>query len=197
MHASTDPSTLAEVRAFALGTWDSLAVELRPTEDRTGAGVVAPTRLRRRFTYLPDDRFVGVIRLFADDYGEVPLMEFGFRGHLRWLGPHPIATGAFGLDYVLDDGFAVTPLHDQATAMLNAAPVVGLPPFVTGIAQDLLGRAFPMFGIEAGQIVVDHDLILFRGGMLFMGAKHVDGTPFDRPERRPHQLQIPLVRAAT
>ena len=27
-----------------------------------------------------------------------------------------------------------------------------------------------------------------------MGAKHVDGTPFDQPDRRPHQLQIPLVR---
>ena len=25
-----------------------------------------------------------------------------------------------------------------------------------------------------------------------MGAKHVDGTPFDTPEHRPHQLQIPL-----
>ena len=22
----------------------------------------------------------------------------------------------------------------------------------------------------------------------------IDGTPFDKPERRPHQLQIPLVR---
>lgn len=28
-------------------------------------------------------------------------------------------------------------------------------------------------------------------GMLVMGAKHVDGTPFGTPERRPHQLQIP------
>lgn len=28
-----------------------------------------------------------------------------------------------------------------------------------------------------------------------MSAKHVDGTTSDRPERRPHQLQIPLEEA--
>jgi hypothetical protein len=42
-----------------------------------------------------------------------------------------------------------------------------------------------MFNIAAGQIVSDYDLIHFNHGLLFMGAKHVDGTPFDRPEQRP------------
>ena len=51
-----------------------------------------------------------------------------------------------------------------------------------------------MFNIVDGQIVSDYDLIYFKNGMLFMGAKHVDGTPFDKPENRPHQLQIPLER---
>jgi hypothetical protein len=52
-----------------------------------------------------------------------------------------------------------------------------------------------MVNIAAGQIVADYDLISLTHGLLFMGAKHVDGTPFDRPERRPRQLQIPLRRA--
>jgi hypothetical protein len=51
-----------------------------------------------------------------------------------------------------------------------------------------------MFNIAAGQIVADYELIFFTHGLLFMGANHVDGTPFDRPERRPRQIQIPLMR---
>lgn len=30
--------------------------------------------------------------------------------------------------------------------------------------------------------------------MLFKGANYIDRTPFDKPENRPHQLQIPLIR---
>ena len=78
--------------------------------------------------------------------------------------------------------------------MLNQVPVDGVEPFTVGRKQDILQKPFPMFNIAAGQIVSDYDLIHFNHGLLFMGAKQVDGTPFDRPERRPHQLQIPLRR---
>ena len=190
------PTTLAEVQQFAVGEWQSISVELRPAEDRAGTGQVQPTRLTRHFTFIDSERFVGVIRMYLDDYGKAPLMEFEFKGHLKWGGPHPIAEGAWAVDYVLDEGFGVTPLSAPAAAMLNQAPVPGLAPFAVGVKQDILGKAFPMFHIAAGQIVTDYDLIVFRNGMLFMGAKHVDGTPFDKPDRRPHQLQVPLVRVA-
>jgi len=189
-----NPQTLAEVQAYAIGAWSSLSVELRPNEDRTGAGQVTPNYLRRRFTYLSADQFVGVITLYADNYGQLPLLEFEFKGHLRWGAPHPIAPGAWEIDYVLDESFGVTPLNPNAAAMLNQVPAPGLAPFEAGVKQDILQKAFPMFNVAAGQIVADYDLIYFSHGMLFMGAKHVDGTPFDRPERRPHQLQIPLLR---
>lgn len=188
------PQSLAEVRQYAIGDWESLSVELRPNEDRTGTGTVTPNYLRRRFSYLGDDKFVGIITLYADNYGTLPLMEFEFRGNLRWGTQHPIADGAWEIDYILDEGFGVTPLHESAAAMLNQSPVVGLAPFSVGVKQDILQMPFPMFNIEAGQIVADYDLIYFSHGMLFMGAKHVDGTPFDKPERRPHQLQVPLAR---
>ncbi len=191
---ATDPRTLDDVRAFAVGAWTSLSAELRPTEDRSGAGVVEPTRLRRDFVYHDDDTFTGTITMYVDDYAQAPLMAFEFKGHLVWGGPHPIAEGAFEIDYVLDLGFGVTPLHADAAMMLNADLPDGMQPFAAGVQQDILGRAFPMFHLEEGQIVTDYDLIWFHSGLLFMGAKHVDGTPFDLPERRPHQLQIPLVR---
>ncbi|MEM9037150.1 MAG: hypothetical protein AAGD18_21340 [Actinomycetota bacterium] len=193
---TTEPRTLADVQAYAVGAWTSLSIELRPTEDRAGTGVIEPTRLTRDFVFHDTDTFTGTITMYVDDDGKLPLMAFEFRGHLDWGDPHPIADGAFVIDYVLDEGFGVTPLSDEAAAMLNAALPPGLDAFVPQTQQDILGKPFPLFDIEAGQILTDHDLIYFHSGLLFMGAKHVDGTPFDLPERRPHQLQIPLQRVS-
>lgn len=192
MHNIATPKSLQDVKKYSLGEWASISVELRPTEDRTGSGVVRPTFLKRNFKYLENDKFIGTITLLGDNYGQVPLMEFEFKGSLRWGKPHPIADGAWEVDYVLDEGFGVTPLNDQAALMLNQGLPEGMQPLKNGVKQDILKKAFPMFNIQEGQIVVDYDLIYFRNGMLFMGAKHVDGTPFDKPENRPHQLQIPL-----
>ncbi|HAA17135.1 MAG TPA: hypothetical protein DCE41_37645 [Cytophagales bacterium] len=188
------PLTLEEVQTYALGEWASLSVELRPTEDRTGSGKIDPTFLKRHFHYLSKDQFVGTITMFADNYGQMPLLEFEFKGALNWGEEHPIAKGAWVIDYVLNEGFAVTPLHEQSAQMLNMGLPEGMEPFAVGEKKDILGKAFPMFHIEEGQIVSDYDLIYFHSGLLFMGAKHVDGTPFDKAENRPHQLQIPLSR---
>lgn len=191
---SGDPKTLAEVKQFALGEWTSISVELRPTEDRTDSGKIQPTFLKRNFTYFEGDRFTGTITLFADNFGSIPLMEFEFKGKTVWGKAHPIAEGAWEIDYVLDEGFAVTPLNDQITQFLNQGITTGMKPFETKVKGDILKKAFPLFNIQENQIVSDYDLIYFKNGMLFMGAKHVDGTPFDKPERRPNQLQIPLAR---
>ncbi len=189
-----DPQALEAVQSFAIGEWESISVELRPTEDRTGSGKIEPTFLRRHFNYLSAEKFLGTITLFGDNYGQFPLMEFEFKGDLVWGEAHPIAEGAWKIDYVLNEGFGVTPLHPHAAEMLNMALPEGMTPFESGVPKDILGKSFPMFNIGEGQIVSDYDLIYFRNGMLFMGAKHVDGTPFDKAENRPHQLQIPLAR---
>lgn len=191
-----NPHTLDGLKAAILGRWESLSVELRPTEDRNGTGAIAPTYLTRVFTYAPDDRFAGTIRMFGDGLGQLELLEFEFAGQLRWGGPHPVAHGAFAVDYVLDEEFAVTPLSPMAAELLNTGRPADVAQFEAGHRATILGQAFPLFGIEAGQTVVDYDLLYLAHGLLFFGAKHVDGTPFDRPERRPHQLQIPLARAA-
>ena len=190
----TQPRTLQEVKDFAIGRWESLSVELRPTEDRAGTGKIEPTRLKRSFHYESADKFTGVITMFADEYGQAPIMEFEFKGDLRWGGAHPIAEGAWEIDYVLCDGFSVTPLHEQTVQLLNYERPEAIAEFELNKKANILKKAFPLFNITEGQIAVDYDLIYFNHGLLFMGAKHVDGTPFDKPERRPHQLQIPLQR---
>ncbi|MEM9272458.1 MAG: hypothetical protein AAGA80_05770 [Cyanobacteria bacterium P01_F01_bin.143] len=188
------PKTLEEVKKYAVGSWGSLTVELRPTEDRTGSGIITPTYLKRHFTYKEDDKFTGVIYMYADNCGQAPLMDFEFKGSLNWGDPHPVAEGAWNIDYVLTDGFAVTPNHPQAAEMLNQGRPDNIEPFEVDKKTDFLKKAFPLFNLSEGQIATDYDLIFFSHGLLFMGAKHVDGTPFDKPERRPHQLQIPLKR---
>ena len=60
--------------------------------------------------------------------------------------------------------------------------------------QDLTGKGFPLFSLVEGQTYVDYDLIYIYNDMLFNGSKNVDGRAFDKPENRPTNLQIPLVR---
>jgi hypothetical protein len=73
------PKSLAEVQTYAIGAWRSISIELRPTEDRTGTGKITPTYLKRHFTYLSKDQFIGTITMYADNYGQLPLMEFELR----------------------------------------------------------------------------------------------------------------------
>ncbi|MEM7183052.1 MAG: hypothetical protein AAF518_19235 [Spirochaetota bacterium] len=194
IHMVQEPVTLNEVKAYALGEWVSLSTELRPTEDRTGKGKIQPTFLTRNFKFMDKDKFAGTITMYADPYGKTPLMIFDFRGVVKWGKEHPIVKGAWEIDYTLNSEFALTPKHPLAVKMLNSVPTAGLKKFQVNVKQSILKKAFPMFNIIKNQIVTDYDLIYFKNGLLFMGAKHVDGTPFDKPERRPQQLQIPLLK---
>jgi hypothetical protein len=187
--------TVDEIKSFLKGhEWVSITTELRPQEDRTGTGKVQPFYVTRSFQFFEGEKFIGTITSYGDPYGKIPLVKFEFKGHVEWKGEHPVAKGAQKIDYVLDEGFIVTPLNSQFANLLNQIPVPGLQKFEMNVAQDILKKPFPLFNIQEGQIVKDYDLIYIYNGILFMGAKHVDGTPFDKPENRPHLLQIPLVK---
>ncbi len=192
---SKQMQTINEIKEFVKGgEWTSLSVELRPFEDRLGTGKIQPFYVKRIFKYLPNDRFEGTIISYADPYGQMPLVQFTFKGHTKWGKEHPIAKGAFEIDYILDEGFEVTPLNPLFADQLNQAPTKGLNKWEAGVMQDIKGKEFPLFGIKEGQIVGDYDLIYIHNGMLFMGSKHVDGRGFDKPENRPTNLQVPLER---
>jgi hypothetical protein len=63
-----------------------------------------------------------------------------------------------------------------------------------GESQDILKKAFAPFGLAEGQIFKEFDLIYLHDGLLFWGARNVDGRGFDTEENRPTNLQIPLHR---
>ncbi|MFN8673802.1 MAG: hypothetical protein U0457_17200 [Candidatus Sericytochromatia bacterium] len=186
---------LNELKNFIKGgEWISITTELRPQEDRTGSGKIAPFYVSRNFQYFDNEKFKGTIISYADPTAKLPLVKFEFLGHLEWKGEHEVAKGAQKIDYVLDEGFKVTPLNKMFSDMLNKFTVEGLNKWEENKTQDILMKEFPLFNIKKGEIVKDHDLIYIFNDMLFMGSKHVDGRGFDKPENRPELLQIPLYR---
>ncbi|XZF14559.1 hypothetical protein ACTHGU_00330 [Chitinophagaceae bacterium MMS25-I14] len=186
--------TLTEVKAAALGTWASIAPEVRPSAFKNPDGSLKPFYLARTFTSLPDDGFVLEIINFADPYGKVPLVKMIIRGHIAWRGEHPIAEGAQKVDFTADEAYEVMPLHESFAGILNSLAAQGYDHWEVNQSQDILKKEFKPFGLAEGQVFKEFDLVFIHGGMMFWGARNVDGRGFDTEENRPANLQIPLVK---
>ena len=176
------------------GRWVSIATELRPSTNTSATGEIQPFYCSRVFTYSPGDRFACTVINYADPNGKVPLVKIVIKGHNAWRGEHPIVPGAYNLDYIADEAYELTPLHQGFAAVANTFPGTGLGTWDVNVMQNLRGKAFPLFSLVEGQTYVDYDLISIYNDMLFNGSKNVDGRAFDKPENRPTNLQIPLVR---
>jgi hypothetical protein len=64
-----------------------------------------------------------------------------------------------------------------------------------GEPQNILKKAFPPFGLAEGQLFKEYDLIYINEGLMFWGARHIDGRGFDSEENRPTNLQIPMKKS--
>ena len=78
---------------------------------------------------------------------------------------------------------------------MNKIAADGYARWEVGRKQDILGRSFPPFGLVKGANFMEYDLVHLAHGLLFWGARNVDGRGFDTEANRPTNLQIPLVRA--
>ncbi|MEO1678050.1 MAG: hypothetical protein AAFU80_07810 [Pseudomonadota bacterium] len=200
--AQADDTSLSALKERVVGSWTSIACELRPQanpEDPTRAPL--PTYLTRDFTYDAEDGFDATITVFADPECAVPLISYDLAGHIVWHDANPAAEGAWSQDYVLDDALQLTVLAPSMADQLNTLPegACGEGPFMVGQVRDILRQPCALLRfVDKSEVVVDHDLLLVRAdtpNMLFMGAKHVDGTGFYFPENRPIVgLQQPLIR---
>lgn len=194
-HQKQRTMTTDQIKAFIEGgEWTNIAPEVRPSITRDAAGNLKPFYLTRSFRYTPGDEFECTVINYADANAKVPLAKIVIKGHLKWEGEHPIAQGAQKVDYVADVSYEVTPLHQGFADAVNQLPAAGLNKWEVNVMQDVKGKGFPAFGLTEGQIYVDYDLIYIYNDMLFNGSKNVDGQPFDKPENRPTNLQLPLVR---
>ncbi|WP_249123570.1 MULTISPECIES: hypothetical protein [unclassified Bradyrhizobium] len=186
--------TLDQMKTALLGQWVSIAPEVRPSASKNPDGSLKPFYLTRDFVALPDDRFELTIVNTVDPYGKVPLAEIYIRGHMFWRGDHPVAVGAHKVDFVADEAYDVTPLLPPFADLLNKIAAQGRAKWVVGQAQSVFEKSFAPFGLTEGTHFMEYDLVYLNYGMLFWGARNVDGRGFDTDENRPTNLQIPLVR---
>ena len=190
--ASGMEADVAKAKEAMLGSWESIAPELRPSKNPDGS--LKPFYLKRAFKYQPSDRFELEIVNSADAYGAVPLARIKIGGHMRWQGPHPIAQGAQKVDFVADESYEVTPLAQGFADVLNKVASDGYSAWAVNTPQSVFGKSFVPFGLKAGTNFMEYDLVYLRGDMLFWGARNIDGRGFDVEQNRPTNLQIPLIR---
>jgi hypothetical protein len=183
---------LEALKAALAGNWESIAVEARPSRNPDGA--LKPFFLKRSFVYREGDRFELTVRSFVDPFGDVPLARIEIAGHMFWQGEHSVAPGAQKVDFVADEAYAVTPLVPPFVELLNKVATDGYARWEVGRKQDIFGKSFVPFGLVKGQHFKEYDLVHLAGGMLFWGARHIDGRGFDTETNRPTNLQIPLSR---
>jgi hypothetical protein len=186
--------TLEQIQQAVIGDWTSIAPEVRPSAQKNPDGTLKPFYLRRDFKALPGDRFELSVVNFADPYGKVPLARLLIKGHMFWRGEHPIAAGAQKVDFVADEAYDVTPLLQGFADVLNKLAAEGYAKWEVGQTQSIFGKNFVPFGLAAGKNFMEYDLVYVTHGMLFWGARNVDGRGFDTEQNRPTNLQIPLVR---
>lgn len=185
--------TLDQVKKAAIGQWESIAPEIRPSSTKNADGTLKPFYLQRQFTLTDDDQFQLEITNFADPYGKVPLAQMSIKGSMEWRGEHPIAAGAQKVDFIADEAYSVMPMAQGFADVLNQY-TQGFNPWKVGETQSIFQKAFAPFGLTEGQLFKEFDLIYPHGGMLFWGARNIDGRGFDKDENRPTNLQIPLIR---
>jgi len=186
--------TAEQVKQLSVGEWVSIAPEVRPSISKNADGSMKPFYVARTFKYSADGKFTLQMINSADAYGKVPVMKIVLKGHTVWQGAHPIAEGARKIDYMADEAYEITPLIQGFADAMNHAASNGFNKWEVNQTQSILGKAFAPFGLSEGQVYGEFDLIYILNDMMFWGAKHVDGRSFDKPENRPDNLQIPLVR---
>lgn len=186
--------TIEQTRQAIVGDWISMAAEVRPSAQKTADGALKPFYLKREFKVLPGDRFELAITNFADAYGKVPLARILIKGHMSWQGEHPVAPGAQKVDFVADEAYELTPLLPAFADVLDQVAAQDYDKWVVGQTQSVFGKNFLPFGLKAGTHFKEYDLVYLSHGLLFWGARHVDGRGFDTEANRPSNLQIPMMR---
>lgn len=185
--------TVNEIKQQSLGSWESIAVEVRPSSAKNSDGTLKPFYLTREFKFLPNDKFELTVINFADSYGKIPLAKMEIKGYTEWKGEHAIAVGAQKVNFIADEGYDVTPLLQGFADVLNQY-AKEFNEWKIGETQSILGKAFVPFGLAEGQIFNEYDLIYLNNDLMFWGARNVDGRGFDNEANRPANLQIPMIR---
>ena len=86
--------TIDQLKDTSIGHWESISIEVRPSNSKNADGSLKPFYLTRDFIFLPGDKFELIVTNYADPFGKMPLARMFIKGHIQWLGEHAIAAGA-------------------------------------------------------------------------------------------------------
>jgi len=147
---------LDQLRVGLLGTWRSIAPEVRPS--RNPDGTIKPFFLGRRFVYHENDRFELTVTTFADAFGKAKLATIEIAGHMTWRGDHPSARRSAGRlrgrRDLRRDAVAPAlrrPTHEGCDRWLR--PVEGRR------ATERLRQAVRTVGLAKGAVFLEYDLV--------------------------------------
>src|SRR5258706_11248581 len=111
--------TTDQLKNTSIGHWESIAVEIRPSNTKNADGTLKPFYLKRDFTFLVGDKFELTVTNYADPYGKMPMAKMFIKGHIEWQGEYAIADGAQKVDFSADEEYTVTPMLQTFAAVLN------------------------------------------------------------------------------
>src|SRR5258706_14144321 len=106
-----------------------------------------PFYLTRAFKYLSGDKFELIVINLADPYGKTPLVKISIKGHMNWLGEHPIKEGAQKVDFIADGAYEVTPLIQGFADAMNQLAGKGIDRWGKKKNENGIGKGFFTFGV--------------------------------------------------
>ena len=176
------------------GTWVSTSCELRP---QAGPDGVNPWHLTRSVVF-NGDRIDAHFTTYADANCSAPLVELKFGGDVRVQGQSDVVNGAKNVDLIVNDYLTITPRMDGFTGFLNSAEPgsCGNEAWQTGVEQNIYETGCSVMGVAADTPSNEFEVLYVASGLLYFGARPVDGKSLDTPESRPTALQVPLQLAS-
>lgn len=173
------------------GRWESLSCELRPQVGQDGA--VAEWWVTRQIE-IRDNRIEARFTTYGQPSCDFPLNELHFAGKVDVLGPSAVAETAVEADLTIDAFVNITPKAQPFADFLNSMPAgaCGAEAWDVGTAQAIHETGCMLLGVEPGKPTIEYEILANIGGMLYFGARPVDGTFIDDPAKRPGALLVPL-----
>ena len=175
------------------GSWASLACEVRPQVGQDGT--ITEWWLTREIE-ITEGRIEARFTTFGQPGCTFPLNVLNFAGRVDIKGDSDVAVGAVAADLTIDEFVKITPLAQPFADFLNSIPAgsCGAEAWTVGAAQAIDETGCVLLGVEPNTPTVEYEVLANIDGMLYFGARPVDGTFITEESKRPRALLVPLAK---
>lgn len=173
------------------GAWASISCEVRPQVGQDGT--ITEWWLTRSVTIE-----AGRIEARFTTYGQpgctFPINELHFAGRVDIVGDSAVTVEAVAANLTIDDFVRITPLAQPFADFLNSVPEgsCGAEAWVLGTPQAIDDTGCTLLGVEPNTPTVEYEVLATIDGLLYFGARPVDGSFITEEAKRPTALLVPL-----